>query len=345
MARGMPAPRLGASLFARTAGDGRVAVQPLALALVALAALGVASLAVGVSPVRLSSLLSGSAADRELLVLLASRIPRTLAAMLAGASMAIAGLVMQMIVRNRFVEPTTVGTADSAALGFLAATIFVPGWPMMAKMGVSAGFAMAGTLLFVRILRFVPLRDVFLPPLVGIMLGGVIGAVTTFFAYRHELMGTMLAWRVGDLSGVLAGRYELLWLGFAGLVVAWLAADRFTVAGLGRDLTTSLGLNHRRVMMTGVVIVAVISAVVLVSVGIIPFLGLVVPNVVSLLVGDNMRRAVPWVAIGGAGFVLACDIVGRTVRAPYEIPISVVVGVVGSAVFLYLLLRRRHGGG
>ena len=81
---------------------------------------------------RLSALLSGAAADRELQVLLVSRIPRTLAAMLAGASMAIAGLVMQMIVRNRFVEPTTVGTADSAALGFLAATIFVPGWSMIA---------------------------------------------------------------------------------------------------------------------------------------------------------------------------------------------------------------------
>ena len=345
MARGMPAPRLGASLFARTAGDGRVAVQPLALALVALAALGVASLAVGVSPLRLSSLLSGSAADRELLVLLASRIPRTLAAMLAGASMAIAGLVMQLIVRNRYVEPTTVGTADSAALGFLTATLLVPGWPMMAKMLVSACFALAGTALFLRILRAVPLRDAFLPPLVGVMLGGVIGAATTFLAYRHELMGTMLAWRVGDFSGVLSGRYELLWIGLAGLVVAWVAADRFTVAGLGRELTTSLGLDYRRVVMVGLAIVAVTSAVVLVSVGIIPFLGLVVPNVVSLLVGDNMRRAVPWVAAGGAGFVLACDIFGRLVRAPYEIPISVVVGVAGSGIFLWLRLRRRHGAG
>ena len=342
MIRGAPTTPQGVGI--RTPGRRLpLPLRPMALALVVLVLLAAGSLMGGVSPLRLSALLSGEAADRELQVLLVSRIPRTLAAMLAGAAMAIAGLVMQMIVRNRFVEPTTVGTADSAALGFLAATIFVPGWSMMAKMGVSACFAMAGTLLFVRILRFVPLRDVFLPPLVGVMLGGVIGAVATFFAYRYELMGTMLAWRVGDFSGVLAGRYELLWLGFAGLVAAWLAADRFTVAGLGQDLTTSLGLNYRRVMTIGLVIVAVISAVVLVSVGIIPFLGLVVPNVVSLLVGDNMRRAVPWVAIGGAGFVLACDIFGRMVRAPYEIPISVVVGVVGSGIFLYLLLRRRHG--
>ncbi len=320
-------------------------VPAAAVALFALAALAAASLFVGVSPVRLSALLSGDASGHDLQVLLASRIPRTLAAMLAGASMAIAGLVMQMIVRNRYVEPTTVGTADSAALGFLTATLLVPGWPMMAKMLVSACFALAGTALFLRILRAVPLRDAFLPPLVGVMLGGVIGAATTFLAYRHELMGTMLAWRVGDFSGVLSGRYELLWIGLAGLVVAWVAADRFTVAGLGRELTTSLGLDYRRVVMVGLAIVAVTSAVVLVSVGIIPFLGLVVPNVVSLLVGDNMRRAVPWVAAGGAGFVLACDIFGRLVRAPYEIPISVVVGVAGSGIFLWLLLRRRHGAG
>jgi len=96
-------------------------------------------------------------------------------------------------------------------------------------------------------------------------------------------------------------------------------------------------------MVLGLVIVSVVSAVVLVSVGSIPFLGLIIPNLVSLMVGDNMRRTVPWVAVGGAGFVLACDILGRVIRAPYEIPISVVVGVIGSAVFLYLLLRTKRG--
>jgi iron complex transport system permease protein len=150
---------------------------------------------------------------------------------------------------------------------------------------------------------------------------------------------------MGDFSGVLRGRYELLWLGLGCGVLAYIAADRFTVAGMGKDFTTNLGLNYRRVMVLGLVIVSVVSAVVLVSVGSIPFLGLIVPNLVSLVVGDNMRRTVPWVAVGGAGFVLACDIVGRLIRFPYEIPIAVVMGVVGSAVFLYLLLRtQRHAG-
>jgi iron complex transport system permease protein len=304
-------------------------------------ALAFASLFVGVSDVSLSTLFGAGAEDRAMRVLLVSRIPRTAAILLAGSALAIAGLVMQIIVRNRFVEPSTAGTTESASLGFLVVTIFAPGWPLMAKMLVAALFAFAGTALFLRILRFVPLRDVMLVPLVGIMLGGVIGAVTTFFAYRFDLLPSVLAWTIGDFSGVLRGRYELLWFGLAATILAYVAADRFTVAGLGRDVTTSLGLNYKAVMTLGLALVAVISSVTLVSVGSIPFLGLIVPNVVSLMVGDNMRITVPWVAALGALFVLVCDIVGRLVRYPYEIPIGVTVGVVGSAIFLYLLLRAR----
>jgi iron complex transport system permease protein len=304
----------------------------LLLAFVAVIALAIVSVFVGVSDVSIASLLSSSAGDRPMQVLLISRVPRTLAIVLAGASMAIAGLVMQMVVRNRFVEPSTAGTSESASLGFLVVTLLFPGWPLMGKMLVSAGFALAGTALFLRILRAVPLRDVLLVPLVGIMLGGIIGAAAS-----------LLAWNMGDFSGVLRGRYELLWIGLGCCILAYIAADRFTVAGMGEDFTTNLGLNYRTVMLVGLIIVSLVSAVVLVSVGGIPFLGLIVPNVVSLLVGDNMRRTVPWVALGGAGLVLLCDIIGRLVRFPYEIPISVVMGVVGSGVFLFLLLRtRRH---
>lgn len=315
----------------------------LILAIVVTIALAIVSLFVGVSDVSLGALLSPSPQDRPMQVLLISRIPRTLAIILSGSAMAVAGLVMQVIVRNRFVEPTTSGTTESASLGFLAVTLLAPGWPLMGKMLVSAAFALAGTALFLRILRAVPLRDAMLVPLVGIMLGGVIGAVTSFIAYRYELLPSLLAWTMGDFSGILRGRYELLWIGLACGVLAYVAADRFTVAGMGKDFTTNLGLNYQRVMVLGLVIVSMVSAVVLVSAGSIPFLGLIIPNLVSLMVGDNMRRTVPWVAVTGAGFVLACDILGRVVRAPYEIPISVVVGVIGSAIFLYLLLRtRRH---
>ncbi|MFQ8431238.1 ABC transporter permease [Amaricoccus sp. W119] len=312
------------------------------LLLIAMLGLAGASLFVGVSDVTPATLLAGGPDGEAARVMIISRLPRTAALVLAGSSMSIAGLLMQMMIRNRFVEPSTAGTVDAASLGLLLVTFLAPGTPIMGKMLVSAAFAGAGTVLFLRLLARAPLRDVVMVPLIGIMFGGVIGSITAFLAYRFELLQMLAAWRTGDFSGVLLGRYELLWLGFGAAAIAWIAADRFTVAGLGRDFATNLGLDYRRVLALGVSIVAIVTAVVVSTVGMIPFLGLVVPNIVSLLIGDNMRRAVPWVATLGAAFVLACDIFGRVIRAPYEIPIGTVVGVVGGGLFLWLLLRKRH---
>lgn len=319
----------------------RIGATPAALVagVVLTAALALVSVFVGVADVTPGSLLRGGPDSEAALLLAASRLPRTIALVLAGAASAIAGLIMQMLVRNRFVEPGTTGTTEAAALGLLVVTVSAPGLPLTGKMAVAIGFALVGTALFLLLLRRVPVRSVILVPLVGIMLGSVIGAVTTFFAYRLDLFQTLDTWLTGDFSGVLRGRYELLWVAFAATVVAWVAADRLTVAGLGRDFTTNLGMHYGRLLALGVTVVATVASVVVVTVGAIPFLGLIVPNIVSLVLGDNARRAIPWVAVAGAAFVLACDLIGRVVRYPYEIPLGVVVGVVGAAVFLYLLLR------
>ena len=314
----------------------------LAAAALGVLVLAAVSLFIGVSDVSLASLLSSAPDDRPVQVLLISRIPRTIALVLAGMALSVAGLIMQMLARNRFVEPSTAGTVESASLGLLTVTLLAPDMPLMGKMLVAALFALAGTALFMQLLRAVPLRSALVVPLVGIMLGGVIWAVTQFFAYRFDLLQTLGAWTIGDFSGVIRGRYELLWLAAALTLVAYVAADRFTVAGLGEAFTTNLGLNYRRVLTLGLSIVALVTAVVVVTAGSIPFLGLIVPNLVSAVMGDNMRRSIPWIALTGAAMVLVCDIIGRVIRFPYEIPIGTVFGVVGSAIFLWLLLRRRE---
>ncbi|MGY1640420.1 ABC transporter permease [Geodermatophilus sp. SYSU D00703] len=306
-----------------------------------LAVLAVASLFVGVSDVSPASLLAGGPESTAAFLLGVSRIPRTVAVVLVGASLGIAGLIMQVLVRNKFVEPGTTGVSEFAMLGMLVTTVLVPGMAVMGKMAVAAVFGLVGTWVFLRVVRVVPVRQLVLVPLVGIMLGGVVGAGTTFFAYRLDLLQSLGQWSQGSFASVMQGRYELVWIAAVMVVVAWVAADRFSVIGLGEEFATNLGLDHRRWVTVGMVLIAVITAVVLVTAGLIPFLGLVVPNVVSLLIGDNVRRAIPWVAGLGALFVLACDIVARVVRSPYEIPLSVVVGVVGAALFLWLLLRRR----
>ncbi|WP_313572104.1 ABC transporter permease [Comamonas terrigena] len=310
-------------------------------AAVALLALAMASLAVGVSDVSWNTLWSRSEDDLVAQVLMYSRVPRTLALVLAGSAMAVAGLLMQMLARNHFVEPSTVGTVESATLGMLVCILWAPDWPVMAKMGVAALFALAGTGLFIGALSRIRLRTAWIVPLVGLILAGVIEAGTTFLAYQHDMIQSLRAWSNGDFSAVVEGRYEMLYLSLAVTVVACLAADRFTVAGLGESFATNLGLNYKALVWQGLIVVALVTACIVVTVGSIPFVGLIVPNVVRLLVGDNVRRSVLWVAAAGAGLTLACDLVGRLVIAPYEIPVGTVMGVVGSALFLAILLHQR----
>jgi iron complex transport system permease protein len=317
-------------------------VRSLLLALAAVMILALISLLIGASDLSLTALFSPQEGERAVQILVVSRIPRTVALILAGMAMAVAGLIMQMLTQNRFVEPSTAGTVESASLGLLIVTLFAPDFPVIGKMLVAAAFALAGTTLFLRILRLVPLRSLLTVPLVGIMLGGIISAITTFFAYRFDLMQSLNAWTTGDFSGVLRGRYELLWVTFVLTLLTYAAADRLTLAGMGRDFATNLGLRYRSIVSFGLIIVSMVTATVVVTVGMMPFLGLIVPNVVSMMIGDNMRRALPWVAVMGAVLVLACDVVGRVVYYPYEVPIGTIMGIVGSALFLALLLKGRE---
>jgi iron complex transport system permease protein len=302
--------------------------------------LAIASVLIGVYSLQWSDIRQNSAELHSQMVLLVSRVPRTVAIILVGASTSVSGMIMQMLSRNRFVSPSTAGTVESASLGILIVTLLYPGASMGVKIIFATAVAMLGTGLFLYILRRVPIRSPLMVPLIGIMLGGVIGSITSFFAYRYELLQSLSMWTTGDFSRVLKGRYELLYLSGILTVICWFAADRFTVAGMGEAFTTNLGLNYGRVMAFGLTVVAAVTAVNVVTVGAIPFLGLIVPNVVSAIMGDNVRRTAPWVAVFGAAFLLACDIAGRTLRYPYEIPISTVVGVVGGVLFLVILLRR-----
>ncbi len=305
-----------------------------------LVVLSVVSLFTGTQSLSLSDLARLDAGQVHLLAI--SRVPRTLAAILSGMCVAVAGSVMQLAVRNRFVSPTTAGTTQFALGGLLVMAIWFPSAPLVGKMVSAAVFSVVGSLLFVALLRALPRRrtssDVTVP-LVGMMLGGIVEAVTTFFAWRYDLLQSLGSWTVGDLSTVLAGRYELLWIVAALVVLVYLAADRLTVAGLGRETAVGLGLHYERTIALALVIASVTTAISVVVVGTLPFLGLVVPNVASRLLGDNLRRTLPWVALAGGVLTLACDIVGRLVRYPYEVSLSVIMGVIGSAGFLIILLR------
>jgi len=277
-------------------------------------------------------------------LLLISRLPRTAAVLLTGSSIAVVGVIMQLLVRNKFVEPSTTGTSEAAMLGLLATAIFAPGWSIMAKMVVASFTSLLGILGFFLLIRRLPPSQPLLIPLVGLIYGGILGAAATFVAFQADMIQFLGIWMSSEFSGVIAGRYELLWIAGGLAVLAYFAADQFTVAGLGRRTSLSLGLAYHQVLALGIVTVAVVSALVIVTVGMLPFIGLVVPNIVSRLMGDNLRESLPVVAGMGAGLVLLSDIIGRVARYPYEIPAGTVFGVIGAVIFLWLLLgRKAHG--
>ncbi|MBS0848664.1 iron chelate uptake ABC transporter family permease subunit [Citrobacter sp. JGM124] len=294
------------------------------------------SLFVGVSRISLIELWH----DPEMReVLFVSRFPRTAALVLAGSAMSVAGQIMQMLTQNRFVEPSVVGTTQSAGLGLLLMMIISPTAPVIVKMGVASLFALLGTALFMLLINRIQMKSSLLVPLAGIMLGAVFGAITTFLAMQFDLLQSLGGWESGDFSSVMQGRYELLWGVGIITIIAAIIADRFTVSGMGRDFSVNVGLNYRRVQLTGMGMIAVISGVVIVVIGVLPFLGLIVPNIVSMMFGDNLRRTVPWVALLGALLVISCDILGRLIVYPFEIPVSALLGVLGAAVFLMLIIR------
>ncbi len=307
----------------------------LVIAVTALALLTLASLSIGAAQVNVQMI---GEDPWTTLVFMQSRLPRTLAVVLTGASLSIAGAVMQQIVGNKFVGPDTIGTSESAALGLLLVTIFVPAAPIWTKMVIASLTALAGTAVFIAIVRRLPAREVMLVPIAGIVLSGVIGGAVTMIAWEYDLVQYVNIWLMaGEFSGTIAGRYETLWIAGAAAVASWFAADRFSILGLGGNTSRGLGLEPAPVLRMGLAVVATVAAMVVTTVGMVPFVGMVVPNVVSRVIGDNLRKAIPVVAVVGAALLLGCDIIGRLVVRPYEIPVGLIMGVSGSAIFLLLI--------
>lgn len=308
----------------------------LLLAFAAVAALLAASLATGQYDIL--------AGDDGFAMLNNVRVPRTIALVLAGAAMAMSGLVMQLLTQNRFVEPTTTGTTEWAGLGLLFAMILVPTASVLERMAFAVVFSFMGTMVFFLFLRRVSLRSSLIVPIVGIMLGAVVSSVSSFLALKTDTLQTLGTWFQGSFTSVYKGQYEVLWIVLAVVVAVFFFADRLTIAGLGEELATNVGVNYQRMMLLGTALIAIATGVVTVVVGNLPFVGLIVPNLVSMWRGDDLRSNLPWVCALGIGLVAACDLLARIIIAPFEIPVSVILGIVGALVFVALIVRGTRRG-
>ena len=305
--------------------------------LLVFAVLCVVSVLLGARQMVWSDLLSFS--GDAWLTLTASRLPRLAALVLTGAGLSVCGVILQHIVRNKFVEPGTTGGLDAAKLGILVALTVMPAAGTLSRMLFALVFCLMASLLFIAVIRRIQFRNLVLVPVVGLMYGSVLTSIAEFYAYSHNILQSMQGWLLGDFSRVVQGHYEILYLIFPVVILAYLYAHRFTVLGMGEDIATSLGLGYAATAIIGLVLVALTISATVIAVGAIPFVGLVVPQLVAMRCGENLRRTLPLVALGGASLLLVCDIAGRLVMYPFEVPIGLTAGAVGGVMFLALIVR------
>ncbi|MFD1447512.1 ABC transporter permease [Oceanobacillus profundus] len=314
----------------------KVWTKPFILAIIVVIILGIISMFTGVYDIR------GQEDGMEMFFI--TRIPRTAALMLTGAAMAMAGLVMQLITQNRLVEPTTTGTIEWAGLGLIFAYLLFPAPTLVQRMTAAIIFSFIGTMVFFLFLRRVKLRSSLIVPIIGIMLGAVISAISTFVGLAFQMSQNVETWFVGSFASIQVGRYEYLWLIVVITIFIFIYADRLTLAGLGEDVTTSLGVGYNKIVLIGTGLIAVAVGIVAAVIGNLPFLGLIVPNIVSMFRGDDLRSNLPWVCVSGMGALTISDIISRTIIMPFEVPVSLILGTVGAVVFIVILLRRRRLG-
>ena len=276
------------------------------------------------------------------LTLTASRLPRLAALVLTGVGLSVCGVILQHLVRNKFVEPATSGGLDAAKLGILLSLALVPAASVAVRMLFALVVCFAAGLVFVLLIRRIQFKNTVLVPVIGLMYGGVLSAIAEFYAYRHNIMQSMQGWLLGDFSRVVQGSYEIIYLILPIVALTYLYAHRFTLVGMGEGMATSLGLNYPATVALGLLLVAVTVSATVISVGAIPFVGLVIPNLVALRYGDNLGRTLPIVALSGACLLLACDILGRVLIYPFEVPIGLTAGSVGGVLFLALIIWRQR---
>lgn len=309
---------------------------------IALVILSIASLFIGVLDMDLALLMNGDTQAIE--VFLISRLPRLLAILCTGIGMSVAGLIMQQLCMNKFVSPTTGATISSVQFGILIALIFMPKSTLWSRAIFAFIFAILGTWIFVYFIQKVQFKDVVMVPLVGMMFGNVVGGVTSFLAFKYEMIQALSTWLVGHFSMVLKGRYEIVYLTVPLVILAFLFANQFNIVGMGKDFSKNLGVPYNFILFLGLTIAAMITASIVVIVGSISYIGLIVPNLVAMFKGDRIRGTLIDTALFGAIFVLVCDMISRVVIMPYELPIELIVGTLGSVLFVALLLYRlKHG--
>ncbi|MGV3712188.1 FecCD family ABC transporter permease [Pseudolysinimonas sp.] len=277
------------------------------------------------------------------------RFPRIVMAIVVGAALATAGAVMQAIFGNPLAEPGVVGVSSGAALG--AAIAISLGLTALGEYGIAilafAGGLLATLLVYV-VSRANGRTEVVTLLLTGIAVNAFAGAGLAFvlFATSTANREQIVFWQLGSLGGSLWREVLVVAVvAVAGVIVSIVLGRRYDLLALGERNARHLGLDVERLRLVSIVVVALLTGVAVAFVGIIAFVGLVVPHVMRMLLGPRHRGLIVFSALGGAVLMLAADLLARTVVSGAELPIGMLTSLVGGPFFFFLLWRQRRRSG
>jgi iron complex transport system permease protein len=301
-----------------------------------------------VSPLAIVRVLAGRAQSDsiESVVTLGLRLPRIVAAVLAGGALAVAGVAFQALTRNALAEPSVLGVSSGAAFGVVVAQIFGFGFTVLQALGLTA-CAFAGALLAAGAVYLIASARSALSIQTLLLAGVIVGiffssAITVLISLvDFNRLGGVIHWLLGNLAPIPPGPLAL----FAALAAIgfWLIvgqARALNVLALGEETARQLGVNAERLKHRIFLGAAMLTATVVAFTGPIGFVGLIVPHLLRGMVGQDNRFLVPTALLGGGVFLLMADTVARSIVAPAELSVGVITSFCGAPFFVYLLRTR-----
>ncbi|TET49155.1 MAG: iron ABC transporter permease [Dehalococcoidia bacterium] len=275
------------------------------------------------------------------------RLPRVILAGLVGAALAAAGATYQGLFRNPLADPYLIGVAQGAALGAVIGFMLPPGWHALG-FGIIPLLAFTGALISTTVVYMLARTGKTLPVttliLAGVALGALLSSIVSYLIISSgEKIHGIMFWLMGSFS--LSQWSEVIMVlpyVLTGLVVLLLYARSLNLMQLDEEQAQQLGINVERLKLVLLGAATLITAAAVSFVGVIGFVGILIPHAVRLIWGADYRFLLPLSVLTGAIFLILADIIARTVLAPTEIPIGVITAICGAPFFLYLLRRRRR---
>ncbi|MBR0448522.1 MAG: iron ABC transporter permease [Peptococcaceae bacterium] len=290
----------------------------------------------------LQAVLSGSTTDSTYRIVMYSRLPGVLGALLAGSALSVSGAILQSVLQNPLASPNIIGVNSGAGLMVLLCSAFFPAMDALLPFAAFLGALATAMLIFA--LAMGPGVSRITLVLTGIAMSSILGAGMNciMILYPDAYIGAS-TFLVGGLSGLtIQGlRFPAIYI-LIGLILAMLMRRDMNIIALGTDTAKALGMSVNRTRFLLIFTAAILAGAAVSFAGLIGFVGLVVPHAIRFLIGNDNRYLVPASAFGGAAFVILCDLVSRMAFAPYVLPVGILLSFIGGPFFIYLIIRNRR---